>query len=507
MGISSWVAHKAVWSPTRDAIRYQGRAITYADFERRVSSVAGYLRYELGVVEGDRVGYLGGNNPAILDLFFACARLGAIFVPLNSRLETPQLAAMVASADPSCLIAGPGFAESATEAWGDRRPDRVIALAEDHTEGLSINSLVGSADPVACDPVRPQDIPVLIAYTSGTTGVPKGAVHTQDSLTFTAINSTTIHNMRDRDNVLTFLPMFHVGGLLIFTLPAIHAGATVTIQEAFDANAVLDEIENNNVSLMLAPPQLSRELTANARFSDADLTSLRCVAIGSTHVPPEVIGAWHERGVPTQQNYGLTEGVPILSSPWEHAERKSDTAGTAVLYTEARVVDDNRQPVPVGQRGEIMIRGRSLFSEYWRNPEATTAAFHDGWFATGDVAFVDDDGYFHIVDRKKNIVIVGSSNVYPADLERILDEHPAILESAVVGVPSTETGEALAACVRLAAGRDMTEAAVRALFDGQLAPYQHPRHLLFMDDFPRTALGKVQKGRLAEAVAAIVAQA
>ena len=506
MGISAWVAHKAVWSPQSVAMRFEGEEISYAQFEQRVAHLAGYLKDTASIEQGDRVAYVGGNDPAILDLLFACARLGAIFVPLNSRLSTPQLAVMLDNADPSYVFAGPGFGEPARAAWGDRDGTRVVDLGERPGGDHFVESVVGVADPVRCDPTRDQDIPALIAYTSGTTGTPKGAVYTQDALTFTAINSNNIHNMRGRDKVLTFLPMFHVGGLLIFTLPAIHIGATVTIQSGFEPDAVLDEIEQSGVSLMLAPPQFSRQLTSHPRFPGADLSSIRCVAIGSTFVPPEVMAPWHDRDVPTQQNYGLTEGVPVLSSPWEHARRKSDTAGTFVLYSQARVFDGDMNEVPPGEPGELMFRGRSLFSEYWRNPEATADAFReDGWFATGDIAVVDDEGYYRIVDRLKNIVIVGSSNVYPADVERILHEHDDITEAAVVGVPDAATGEALVACLLLRDDSKLSPDDVDALFDGRLAPYQIPRHIVMVDEFPRTSLGKIRKGDLSELVAARIA--
>jgi fatty-acyl-CoA synthase len=490
MGISCWVAHKALWSPQNTAIRFQGQTITYARFEQRVAHLAGYLRDDCGVREGDRVAYLGANAPEILDLLFACARLAAIFVPLNSRLAPPQLRVMIENAAPRCLFAGPGFEDLAHAAWtgSSAEPLRFFGPG-----GLSVDDLIGASGTVDCNPNRDQHVPVLIAYTSGTTGTPKGAVFTQDALTFSAINSNNVWNMRGNDHVLTFLPMFHVGGLLIFSLPAIHIGAQVTIQKGFDPDAVLDEIAQNRVTLMLAPPQFSRALTDHPRFAGTDLGSIRCVGIGSTFVPAEVMQAWFDRGVPTQQNYGLTEGVPILASPWEHARRKSETAGTSVLYCQARVFDESLNRMPPGKHGEIMLRGRSLFSGYWRNPEATQEAFRDGWFATGDIAYADDEGYFHIVDRKKNIVIVGSSNVYPADLERILHEHVDVAEAAVVGVPDPETGEALVACVRLASGAALDAETIRGLFHGRLATYQHPRHIVFVGDFPRTSLGKIQK--------------
>jgi fatty-acyl-CoA synthase len=414
-------------------------------------------------------------------------------------MTVPQLRLMLDNADPRCIFAGPDHHAAAEECWQGREVDRLVRLGRTEADGLTVDGLIGEVNPLPCDPNRDQMVPILIAYTSGTTGTPKGAVHTQDSLTFSAINSNQVWNMGSRDKVLTFLPMFHVGGLLIFTLPAIHVGATVTIQRTFEPGAVLDEIDAG-ATLILAPPTHSRAIFAHPKFASTDLSSIRCVGIGSTFVPPEVFDTWAARGVPTQQNYGLTEGVPILATPFEHSVRKSRSAGTSVLYTQARVFDEAMNRMPPGEPGEIMLRGRSLFSGYWRNPEATDAAFRDGWFMTGDIAYTDNDHYFHIVDRKKNIVIVGSSNVYPADLEKILDECEPIAEGAVVGVPDPQTGEALVACIRLEDGASMDAAAVLRLFENRLAPYQHPKHVVFLDEFPHTALGKIQKAELAHAM-------
>lgn len=508
MGISCWIAHKAVWSPQNPAVRFRERQINYPEFESRIAHLAGYLSRKRGVSEGDRVAYLGRNHPAILDTLFACARLGAIFVPLNARLTPSQLAVMLENADPTCLIAGPRF-RSVAESCQVLRPQMELIHLQDPDENLAdaldLDALPKTESAIACNPNRDQNIPVLIAYTSGTTGTPKGAVFTQDALTFTAINSNNVWNMRGRDHVLTYLPMFHVGGLLIHTLPAFHIGAAVTIQEEFDPTSVLAEIGTNGISLILAPPTFSRALTSHPNWAATDLTGLRCVGIGSTFVSPETMQPWFDRDVPTQQNYGLTEGVPILASPWEHARRKCRSAGTSVLYTQARVMNDKLDRAPPGQRGEIMLRGRSLFSGYWRNPEATDAAFLDGWFRTGDVGYTDEEGYFYIVDRIKNIVIVGSSNVYPADLEKVLGDCPEIAEAAVVGCPDPETGEALVACVKLRDGGGLDQSGIRALFVGRLAEYQHPKHVIFMDEFPRTSLGKIQKAELARLVRDAVA--
>jgi len=480
-------------------VSFGGANFSYVELEQRVAGLTGFLATSNGIVEGDRVAYLGGNSPAIIELFFACARLGAVFVPLNSRLTAPQLGLMLDNADPKLLVVGPGFVSLGEQCIRHSGGVKMEVLADPRSPDsgqLDIASLAATSDGISCNPNRDQNIPVLIAYTSGTTGTPKGAVYTQDAITFSALNSNNVWNMRASDRVLTYLPMFHVGGLLVQTVPAFHAGASVIIHESFDAPAVLRTIEREAVTLALAPPQIATVLMSHPEWHTTDLGSLRCVGIGSNYVPPEIMEAWLSRNIPTQQNYGLTECVPVLASPWEERYRKANSLGIGMLYAQARVMDEHLDRKLPGEPGEIMVRGRSLFSGYWRNPEATQEAFIDGWFRTGDIAYTDEDGYFYMVERIKNIVIVGSSNVYPADLERVLDSCPAIAESAVVGCPDPETGEALVACVLLKEGQDLDEDGVRALFVDKLAPYQHPKHVLFMQAFPRTSLGKIQKSEL-----------
>ena len=501
MGLSCWIAHKSVWSPNYIATVFGDRTLTYGEFERWVAHLSGYLVRELDTSEGDRIAYLGRNSDLIPALFFACMRVGAIFVPLNSRMTGKQLGVMIANAEPHYLFAGPDFTEVANSCTKDSATKVIpFGAAQAGTERINLFDDVGQIELIECDPNRDQNIPALIAYTSGTTGTPKGAVFTQDAITFSAINSNNCWSMRASEHVLTFLPMFHVGGLMIQSLPAFHMGARVTIFEEFDAGEVLRCIEKERVTLMLCPPHFSRALFQHPAWATTTLDSLRGVVIGSTFVPPEVMQTWIDRGVPTQHNYGMTEVSHILGTPYSEHKRKAHTAGLGMLYSQARIMDENMNRLPPGEVGEIMLRGRSIFSGYWRNPEADRDSFKDGWFRTGDIAYTDDEGYFHIVDRKKSIVIVGSSNVYPSDLEKVLEECPEVAEAAVVGCPDPETGEAIVACIQPRDRHWCDEAMVRSLFKGRLAPYQHPKHVLFMQELPRTSLGKVERVALAETV-------
>lgn len=340
-----------------------------------------------------------------------------------------------------------------------------------------------------------------MAYTSGTTGNPKGALLSQDAILHSALNSINMFEMTEKDEVLTVVPMYHIGGLSIHSIPALKIGATVTIHRNLDPALVLKDIERYRITLLVGRPPVSRAISSHADWDNTDLSSMRSMSSGSMRVPLESMAPWFARGVPVQQLYGMTEALPpVIAVSIPDARRKAGSIGKPAMYVEARVVDRHMRDVAPGERGEIVLRGKCVFSAYWQNEGATAETFRDGWFLTGDVGHRDDDGYFFVDDRVKDIVIVGASNVYPADGERILAECEAIEEAAIVGRPDPELGESLVACVVLKEGHQMNSRELKALFEGRLAPYQHPHHVMFMDSIPHTALGKIQRNVLRDMV-------
>ena len=504
MEISSWVAQRSSWSPRKVAVCFEGREITYAQLEDQVVHLAGGLACELGVQQGDRIAYLGQSSPEVLALFFACARVGAILVPLNARMTVEQLRVILSNCQPRFIFVESSFrqhAESCLEGMEDVQLVLFAGASSGEVDSLSLEELLGKAKAVQWNKELPLDTPVLIAYTSGTTGIPKGVILTQEAIFYAALNTTLAYDMTTSDEVLTTFPMFHAGGLTVQTTPAIHAGATANVLREFDPGRALREIETRGVTLMIASPGMARAITSHPDWENANISSLRCVGFGAAIVTLDVIRPWAERGVPVTGIYGLTEALPPATAvPVNEAQRKVGSIGIAPLYYQARVVDGNMKDLGTGGRGEIVLKGPGVFKEYWANPAATREAFTDGWFHTGDVGYMDEEGYFYIDGRIKDIVIVGASNVYPADLERILDECEAIAEAAVVGCPDAETGEALVACVVLKEGHWLSSDQVKALFEGRLASYQHPRDVVFMDSLPRTAVGKVEKPELRQKV-------
>jgi fatty-acyl-CoA synthase len=504
MEISSWIAHRALWSPEKTALRFEGREITYAQLEAQVAHLAGGMASELSVHQGDRIAYLGQSSPELLALLFACARVGAILVPLNARMTMEQLRVILSNCQPRCIFVEAPFrqqAEGCLEGMADVQLILFAGTSSGELDSLELETLVGNAEAVQWNKELPLDTAVLIAYTSGTTGIPKGAVLTQEALFYSALNSTLAYDMTSNDEILTIFPMFHVGGMTVQTTPAIHAGATVTILRQFDPGHALKEIERQGITLMVASPAMARAFSSHPNWNNSDISSLRCVGLGAAIVTSEVIRPWAERAVPTAGIYGLTEALPpAIAVPINEAQRKVGSIGVAPLYYQARVVGMDMQDLETGERGEIVLKGPGIFKEYWANPKASQEAFSDGWFHTGDVGHIDEEGYFYIDDRMKDIVIVGASNVYPADLERILDECEAIAEVAVIGRPDAKTGEALVACVVVKEGYSLTAEQVKGLLEGRLASYQHPQDVVFMDSLPHTAVGKVQKPKLRQMV-------
>ncbi len=492
--IAGWVASWANWTPGKAALRFEGREVSYAELEQRVGSVAAWLRAS-GVLSGDRVAYLGPNSPELLELLFACARVGAIFVPLNNRMPPSELRVFVEATRPRLLVAVQGFERVALDSAENGGAERVKTFPP----GGELAQLAWAEQAPAFEIDAGE--PVLILFTSGVTGDPKGATFTHQNLAFDVLNVLTAFGVTMADEILTAVPMCHSGGLLIHTIPGLSAGATITIHREFDPGQLLDEIQQQRVTLLACVPTMTSALVSHPRWDAADLSSLRVVVTGSTAVPRRAIEPWQRKGVSVAQGYGMTETCVIATAmPPGSPPETAFTAGKPTVSTQVRVVDPSGSDVAAGEPGEVWFRGPAVMESYWENERATREAFHDGWLRSGDVGLIDEEGYLTVVGRLKDIIIVGSSNVHPRDLEAVLESCADIQEAAVIGRPDRELGEVPVACVVRAPGRTLTREQVIRLFEDRLAAYKHPRDVIFLEALPRNATDKVDRTGLHDLV-------
>jgi long-chain acyl-CoA synthetase len=468
--------------PDHPAIRQDGRTLTYAQLDERSNRLALALR-AAGVGAGSRVAYLDRTSPEIVELLFAAAKLGAVAVPVNWRLAAPELAAVLEDAQPVFTIAGPEYAQHGTVVLGD-----------------AYEALLAAHEPRDPDDPAESDDVVLQLYTSGTTGVPKGVLTTHRNLAAAA--ETSQHWEFDAASVsMTTLPMFHIGGIG-WAFLGLWNGATTILVRDFDAHSVLDVLEHERVTNAVLVPTMLQRLCAVPDAADRDFSALRAIAYGASPITTAVLrDALRTFRCSFYGIYGLTEstGGIVQLDPADHAnDRLLRSAGRPLPWVELRVVDPlTGGELRAGETGEVWLRAPNVMRGYYERPEETAAALAPGgWLRTGDGGYVDEDGYLFLTDRIKDMIVSGGENVYPIDVEEVLSRHPSVAESAVVGVPDERWGETVKAFVVLRAGHDATAEDLEAFARERLAGYKLPRLFEFVDDFPRTASGKVLKREL-----------
>ncbi|GAA2403489.1 long-chain fatty acid--CoA ligase [Actinomadura vinacea] len=502
-GLGSWPARRARKTPRRTALVHDGRTLAYADLDERVTRLAHGLR-SLGVRRGDRVAYLGPNHPSFLETLFAAGALGAVFVPLNTRLAAPEIAYQLADSGTSVLVCGPAHAGLADELRAGAPVRSFVAVDgagaqyfQDYQDHQDYEDLLagGAADRID-EAVGPDDL-CMIMYTSGTSGRPKGAMLTHGNIIWNAVNVLIDHDLVADEVALVSAPLFHTAGLNMLTLPVLLKGGRCVLVAGFDPEATFDLIEKHRVTFMFGVPTMFQQVARSPRWEGADLSSLRILTCGGAPVPPTLIAAYGERGLTFLQGYGMTEAAPgVLFLDAEHAESKAGSAGVQHFFSDVRVVapdEPGLRPTGPGEIGEVVVRGPHVFRGYWGLPAESAAAFTDGWFRSGDAARVDEDGYAHIVDRIKDMFISGGENVYPAEVEHALLTHPDVLECAVIGVPDDEWGEVGRAVVVARPGSAPTAEDLLAALAGRLAAYKIPKSVVFTGALPRNGAGKLLK--------------
>ena len=501
MDLSDWILHQAAFAPAKAALTCADRRLSYADLAREIEATAAALA-ACGVGRGDRVAHLGYNGIEQIALLFACARLGALFVPLSWRLAPPEHRTMLADCRPRVLVVTDPFVEptaAIASAMAEADADfACICIGADRNSWMPWQHFIDAGQDA--QPGRIDDAgstPVLLCYTSGSTGQPKGVVLTQDALYHNAVNSTHMHDLVSTDVVLTTLPLFHVGGLNIQTLPALHAGASVVLHPRFEPPQVIDAFEREGITLTVLVPAQLELLARDPRWQHADLTGLRAITTGSTIIGEPFVRKNFHRGVPFLQVYGATETCPIAAyQRIDDAPHHPGSIGKPALHCELRLVDEYGRDVAAGATGEIWVRGPNVMNGYWDKPDETAAAMDQGWYHSGDVAHADADGWLYVDGRQRDVIISGGENVYPAEIENVLVACAEIAEVAVVGRPDDRWGEAVVAIVVPASGAHLSREAVSAMLDGRVARYKHPREIIFAETLPRTALGKLKREEL-----------
>lgn len=495
VGVGEWLSRREQLSPQQVGLVdvATGERLTYRALNTRSRALATFLAERYDVRVGDRVVALAANSPAYLDAFFACALLGAIFTPLNWRLTTPELAVILTDCAPKLLLHDAAHTDLAQAAASTQSGLTLLDMANFPGEDAA---LAARAIPFAS--ADGEEI-ALILYTSGTTGVPKGAMLSHRMLTWNAINTQISWGLRESDVAPVSAPFFHAGGLNVLTTPLYHLGGTVVLLRDTSPDAILRVIEAERCTLLFAVPTVFQMMLEAPAFAQADLTSLRFCISGGSPCPMPIIEGYSARGVEFRQGYGLTEvGVNCFSLAPEDARRKAGSVGRPVFHSRARLVDDDEREVADGTVGELALAGPHVCSGYWRRPEATAEAWRGGWWHTGDLALRDDEGYYYIVGRKKDMYISGGENVYPAEVEGVLATHERIGEVAVLGRPDPKWGEVGLAVVVARQPGTLTAEDVLAFCAGRLARYKIPRSVVFTDILPRNAMGKVIKSELYE---------
>jgi len=501
MNIAWWVEKWASLHPEKVAVIYMEDKITYEKLSKRMDATCVYLQ-SIGIEKGDRICVMLKNSVEFLELFLACGKLGAIFVPINFRLATPEIKYLIENAGPRLFVFDEEFFKVVEPLdLLNHRPPIMMAIVGQPSAlpnimdyRLECKNFMGER-PFIAGSVAPQDPeePHVIMYTSGTTGKPKGAVLSHRKTFFNCLNADIFFKMHFDDIMLIVLPMFHSGGLFIQTAPTIYKGATMVLHNKFDPVKVFEAIERHKVTKFLGVPTIYRAMLNVLSRNRYDITSVKVWAIGGEKTSKELIESCSNLRINLRQIMGQTETSILLWASEEDVLRKPNTVGRPVFHAEVALFQRDGRRVSPGEVGEIVVRGSIMMKEYWKDPESTEETIKSGWLHTGDLAYQDQEGYFYLVDRVKDMYISGGENVYPKEVEGVLIQHPDVEEVAVVGVPDETWGEVGHAFVVPKEGATLTSEELITFCQGKLAQFKWPKKVTFVRSLPKTSLGKVQK--------------
>ena len=500
-GLGAWMAKRRLKTPDTTALVFGGSEVTYRQLADGADGVSALL-WQRGIRKGDRVAYLGENSPEFLEVLFGAAQLGAVFVPINTRLAVPEIVHVLSDSAARVLIHDPEFAGRIVSAVAHAGVSHVILTGEGDADEPGLSRLLRQSRAGHADAEVTLDDPAAILYTSGTTGKAKGAVLTHGNLTWVAINSLVDYDIVSTDVALMISPLFHAASLGMGALPIILKGATIVLEKGFEPERALELIERHGVTMLSGVPTTYQLLADHPNWKTTDLSTLKKLTCGGSAVPTRILNAYEERGLSFSQGYGMTETSPGATSLSPSMTRaKQGSVGLPHFFTDVRIADEHGAMVPRGTVGEIEIAGPNVFPGYLNLPEATEAAFSpDGWFRSGDMGYLDADGYLYISDRLKDMIISGGENIYPAEVENALMSHAAVADCAVIGVPSERWGETVKALV-VRASDAAAEAGAQDLIAycrERLAHYKCPTSVDWIDRVPRNPSGKILKTELRE---------
>ncbi len=494
MNVGDWVSRRSNVHPEKEAIVFGELRLTYRDFNDRINRLTHALG-KMGFRKGDRLALYSLNSNAFLETVFACARLGVILVPINFRLAPLEIQFLLKDSGARSLLSDTNLFSVIEEVVGNVDLKDLIIVGEPVPSGARPYEelLEGepSSDPCLDDPAEGED-PFSLMYTSGTTGKPKGAILTHNNLFWNAVNSMHGFQLDSLTRFLISVPLFHAGGLNGGAIPTLYAGGTIVLEALFHPETTLDQIQKEKITFLGGVPLMFQMMLDLPAFDTLDMGSVKTVMAGAMPVPVPLIKAFQKKGISFQQSYGLTEATSsVCYLRHEDALRKTGSAGKPFLHVDLRIVKEDGTEIEPGETGEILVRGGNVMKGYWNSPEETAAALQQGWLRTGDMATLDEEGFLFIKDRKKDLIISGGENIYPAEVESLLMEHPQVAEAGVIGVPDSKWGETVRAVIVPRQGEAPTLEDILGFCEGRLARYKHPKSVVLAGELPKNALGKI----------------
>lgn len=511
MYIGDYLGRREIYSPNKLAIVDAGKdpqlRLTYRQMNERANRLAKWFQDEVGIQKGDRVAILARDGVEHLDCFFACGKIGAIHTAFNWRLHWREVEQLVAQTTPKVLIYSDDFKDNVIELEADTRDKPHAIQRYLHIEGDGIESSLhfettlqnSPPTPELCESLDKEDTACLL-FTGGTTGLPKAAKISHRMICWNSFN-TVIHDLTHNDIYLCVFPLFHAGGLFAYVSSQVIFGNTTILTRQFEPEKVLNLIEQEKVTVFAGVPTMYQVMTQAKNFAEADMSSLRFCTSGGAPLPVPLIEYYiKEKDIRFKQGFGMTEfGPGLFALAPEDAVRKAGSIGRPNFFIDVRVVDDDNNPLGPNKVGELVLKGPSMFSGYFNNPEATEKVIdEDGWFHTGDMVRHDEEWYFFVTDRKKDMFISGGENIYPAEIEAVLYKHPAVHMAAVIGVPDEKWGEVGKACIVLKPGESVTEEEMIEFMRNNLARYKVCKSVEIMDSLPISGMGKILKRELRE---------